>query len=69
MQKQCYFHQQSNVAIDYKNIEILRRFISSQAKIMPPKRTGLCRKHQSLIAQAIKRARFMALLPYTNLQE
>lgn len=67
-QKQCYFHQQGNIEIDYKNAELLKKFTSSQMKIIPPKRTGLCRKHQSQLAQAVKRARFMALLAYTNLQ-
>ena len=49
--------------IDYKEVMLLRRFVSSQAKIIDPKHTSICAKHQRKLAQAIKRARFMALLP------
>jgi len=61
----CYFCAQNIKDIDYKNADILRRFISAQAKIMPRKRSHLCAKHQRRLAMAIKRARFMALLPFT----
>ncbi len=66
MSATCYFCQKGIEKIDYHNTEILRKFISGQAKILPPKRTGLCRKHQKEISKAIKRARQMALLPFTN---
>ena len=62
----CYFCEKGIRYIDFKDVETLRRFLSSQAKILPPKRTGVCRKHQRMLAQAIKRARLMALLPFTN---
>jgi small subunit ribosomal protein S18 len=52
--------------IDYKEVDLLRRFVSSQAKIIDPQHTGICAKHQRKLAQAIKRARFMALLPYVR---
>jgi small subunit ribosomal protein S18 len=52
--------------IDYKDTDILRRFVSGQAKIIDPKHTGTCAKHQRKLAQAVKRARFMALLPYVR---
>jgi small subunit ribosomal protein S18 len=52
-------------AIDYKNITQLRRFISERGKIEPRRRTGVCAKHQRRLALALKRARFLALLPYT----
>ena len=61
----CYFCAQNIKDIDYKNTDILRHFISAQAKIMPRKRSHLCAKHQRRLAMAIKRARFMALLPFT----
>lgn len=62
--KQCYFCT-SVKWIDYKNTELLKKFISLQAKIMPPRRTGTCAKHQRELAEAIKKARFMSLLPFT----
>ena len=64
--KNCYFCQQKIREIDYQDIELLRRFLSGQAKILPPKRTGTCAKHQRKLAKAIKRARIMGLLPFTT---
>ncbi len=64
--KQCLFCSRSVKEIDYKDTDLLKRFISSQAKIYPPKKTGTCAKHQRMLARAIKRARYMALLPYTK---
>jgi len=61
----CYFCAQNIKDIDYKNAGSLRHFISAQAKIMPRKRSHLCAKHQRHLATAIKRARFMALLPFS----
>jgi len=61
----CYFCAQNIKSIDYKDTEILRHFISAQAKIMPRKRSHLCAKHQRHLASAIKCARFMALLPFS----
>jgi len=61
----CYFCAQNIKDIDYKNAELLRHFISAQAKIMPRKRSHFCSKHQRRLAMAIKRARFMALLPFS----
>ena len=52
--------------IDYKDISRLRRFVSERGKILPRRRTGACAKHQRRVAMAIKRARFLALLPYTQ---
>jgi small subunit ribosomal protein S18 len=51
--------------IDYKDISRLRRYISDRARIQPRRRTGICAKHQRRLALAIKRARYLALLPYT----
>jgi len=64
--KNCFFCQQKIQEIDYQDIELLRRFLSGQAKILPPKRTGTCAKHQRKLAKAIKRARIMGLLPFTT---
>lgn len=62
----CYFCVNQIDEIDYKDTAILRRFISSYAKIVPPRRSGVCAKHQRKLQQAIKRARVMALLPVTT---
>ena len=51
--------------IDYKDISRLRRYVSDRARIQPRRRTGICAKHQRRLALAIKRARYLALLPYT----
>lgn len=64
--KQCYFCSQNFQEIDYKEIELLKRFVSSQAKIIDPRHTGVCAKHQRKLAQAVKRARFLGLLPYVS---
>lgn len=50
--------------VDYKDAETLRKFTSLQGKISSRKRTKLCAKHQRLVAQSIKRARAMAILPF-----
>jgi len=51
--------------IDYKDAARLRRYISDRARIEPRRRTGICAKHQRRLALAVKRARYLALLPYT----
>ena len=63
--KVCYFCAEKKIA-DYKNIELLDRYISDQGKILPRRVTGNCAKHQRALAIAIKRAREVALLPYVN---
>lgn len=62
--KQCFFCSQNLKDIDYKEADLLRRFISGQGKIIDPRYTGLCTKHQRKLAQAIKRARYLGLLPF-----
>lgn len=64
--QQCFFCSQNLNEIDYKEIDLLKRFISSQAKMIDPKHTGVCARHQRLLAQAVKRARFMGLLPFVR---
>ncbi|MFH1171055.1 MAG: 30S ribosomal protein S18 [bacterium] len=60
----CHFCQHGIDTIDYKDVQLLRRFISSYSKIVPRKRTGACLTHQHRLSQAIKRAWTMALLPF-----
>jgi len=62
--KVCYFTKNNIKTIDYKDIELLKRFISSNGKIIPRRVTGTNAKYQRILAIAIKRARQMALLPY-----
>jgi len=61
----CYFCQRNIKEIDFKNTELLQRFISGLGKIRARKRTGVCSKHQRKLSKAIKRARHLGLLPYT----
>jgi small subunit ribosomal protein S18 len=63
---QCFFCSQNLSRIDYKEIDLLRRFVSGQMKIIDPKHTGVCAKHQRILAQAVKRARFLGLLAFTD---
>jgi len=65
-EKYCYFCVNGIKDIDYKDMQVLRRFISSYVKIVPRRRSGVCAKHQRKLAQAIKRARIMALLPFAK---
>jgi small subunit ribosomal protein S18 len=62
--KTCFFCQQNIDEINYKDTDTLRRYLSSFGKIVPRKRSGVCAWHQRKLANAIKRARFMALVPY-----
>ncbi len=64
MQKQCYFDQHNIEYIDYKDTDILKRFLNPHGRIVSRKRTGISAKYQRQLATAIKRARFMGLLPY-----
>jgi small subunit ribosomal protein S18 len=64
--RSCFFCKQKVAEIDYKDIAQLRRFVSDRGKIRGRGQTGACRRHQSQLAAAIKRAREMALLPYVG---
>lgn len=64
--KVCSFCVDKVEAIDYKDISTLRKYISERGKILPRRVTGTCAKHQRELTEAIKRARQIALLPYTN---
>ncbi len=56
----------AGVNIDYKDVATLKRFVSERGKILGRAKTGICAKHQRQITKGIKRARFMALLPFTQ---
>jgi small subunit ribosomal protein S18 len=62
--KICQFCADKNISIDYKQVDILRRFVTEEGKIRPRRQTGTCARHQRALAGAIKRARHLALLPY-----
>ncbi|MFW6125994.1 MAG: 30S ribosomal protein S18 [Chloroflexota bacterium] len=64
--KVCSFCVNHVDSIDYKDPAMLRRYVSDRGKIEPRRRTGTCAKHQRALAMAIKRARYLALLPYTT---
>ncbi len=63
---QDFFLQNKDIKIDYKNQDLLRRFLSPEGKILPGRRTGLTAVHQRAITRAIKQARAVGLLPFTN---
>lgn len=58
----CYFCKSNIKEIDFKESQVLRRFISGAGKIKPKKRTGICSSHQRKLARAIKRARYLGIL-------
>lgn len=62
----CQFCVDPSVKIDYKNAELLRRFITDNGKIRPRRQTGTCATHQRNLALAIKRSRHLALLPFSD---
>jgi small subunit ribosomal protein S18 len=62
----CQFCAEKNKSIDYKNVDTLRGLISDRGKIRPRRQTGTCARHQRRVAEAIKRARHMALLPFAG---
>jgi len=63
--KSCFFCKDKVEEIDYKNYNQLRRYVSEKGKIRSRRISGACRRHQRQVATAIKRAREMALLPYS----
>ena len=64
MIKQCYFSQNNITHIDYKDVELLKKFLNPHARMLSRKKTGVSAKNQRKLANAVKRARFMALLPF-----
>lgn len=65
-ERQCRFCANPKMNIDYKDIETLSRFVSDHGKIRSRRQTGTCAKHQRHLAREIKRARHLALLPFTG---
>ena len=63
--KVCLLCKERNYVLDYKDAETVKRFINEKGKILPRRATGTCAKHQREIAQVIKRARHIAVLPFT----
>ena len=63
--KVCLLCKERNYVLDYKDAETVKRFINEKGKILPRRATGTCAKHQRTIVQVIKRARHIAVLPYT----
>ena len=66
--KFCPFSQPGSPYIDYKDTRLLSRYITEKGKIVPSRITGVSRKKQKELARAIKRARFLSLMSYTNKQ-
>ena len=64
--KVCVMCSNKDFVLDYKNPEQLRKFVNEKGKILPRRATGACAKHQRDITQAVKRARHIAVLPYTQ---
>ncbi len=64
--KVCYFCKNKDAVIDYKDVSLMKRFISESGKISPRRFTGTCAKHQRKLATEIKKARQMALIHFTD---
>ena len=64
--KLCRFNEESGTQIDYKNLDLLKGYITETGKIIPSRITGTSAKNQREICTAIKRARFLALLPFCD---
>ena len=64
--KNCQFCADKTLTIDYKKVDLLRRYITEDGKIRPRRQTGACAKHQRVVAAAVKQARQIALVPFTG---
>ncbi len=64
--KKCYFSQNNIKHVDYKDTDLLKKFLNPHARLLSSKKTGVNAKHQRKLANAVKRARFMALIPYIS---
>jgi small subunit ribosomal protein S18 len=67
--KFCRFSAEKIEQVDYKDVDLLRDFITENGKVMPARITGTKTRYQRQLSTAIKRARFLALLPYTDLHQ
>lgn len=61
--KKCYLCENKLNSLDYKDYNLLKRFVTLQGKIKPPRKTGTCTRHQRVVAKTVKRARTLAILP------
>lgn len=61
----CQFCAEKATHIDYKQIDLIKRFVTEQGRIRSRRQTGNCARHQRILARAVKRARHIALLPFT----
>jgi len=66
MAKQCYFSQNNIKHIDYKDVDVLKKFLTPHARLQSKRRSGVSSKYQRKLALAVKRARYMGLLPYVS---
>ena len=64
--QKCYFEENNISHIDYKDVTTLSKFVNPHGRIIAAKRTGVTAKNQRKLAQAVKQARFMGLMPYIN---
>jgi small subunit ribosomal protein S18 len=64
--KFCQFCVDKSININYKQFDLIRRFVTDEGKIRPRRQTGTCAKHQRELAHEVKRARHIALVPYTG---
>ncbi len=62
--KVCQFCVDKAEAIDYKDVNKLKKYVTEKGKMLPRRMTGVCAKHQRMLAEAVKRARIVALLPF-----
>lgn len=64
--KFCQFCADKTLTIDYKKVDLLRKYVTEEGTIRPRRQTGACAKHQRVVAAAVKQARQIALLPFTG---
>jgi len=64
---ECYFCRKNIKEIDFKDTQLLERFISASGKIRGRKKTGVCAKHQRMLSRAIKRARHLGIIPIVKI--
>lgn len=64
IKKNCYYCVNNRTQVNFQDITLLKKFVSSYQKIAPRRRSGLCATHQRKVANAIKRARELSLMPY-----
>jgi len=65
----CRLCKDKAKSIDYKNVDLLNKFVSDRGRIISPRITGSCSRHQRMIANAVKRARVASLLPFVKIKE